>query len=137
VGLNANGVSVRDPLNVGGGYLFDGVFADGSPNNVYKYLDDFRWNAFARAERWLFDDSYIKLREVALSYSVPANTFKQIGIKQVNVSVFARNAAILYTKAKNFDPEVANRGASQSSQGSEFAAPPSARNIGFRAKITF
>lgn len=137
VGLNANGVSVRDPLNIGGGYLFDGVFADGSPNNVYKYLDDFRWNAFARAERWLFDDSYIKLREVALSYSVPANTFKQIGIKQVNVSVFARNAAILYTKAKNFDPEVANRGASQSSQGSEFAAPPSARNIGFRAKITF
>jgi len=137
VGLNANGVSIRDPLNVGGGYLFDGVFADGKPNNIYKYLDDFRWNAFARSERWLYDASYVKLRQVALSYSIPKTVFKKVGLSQVDLSIFARNLAILYTKAKNFDPEVANRGASQSSQGSEYAAPPSARNIGFRVKITF
>lgn len=137
VGLNAKGVSVRDPLSDGGGYLFDGVFADGKPNTVYQYLDDFRWNGFATAERWLYDASYVKLRQVALSYAIPKTFTKTIKLNQVEVSVFARNAAILYKKSKNFDPEVANRGAGQSSQGSEYAAPPSARNIGFRLKITF
>ena len=137
VGLNAKGMPVRDPLDQGGGYLFDGVFKDGKPNNVYKYLDDFRWDGFARGERWLYDASYVKLRQVALSYQIPQTLTRKVGLNQVEVSAFARNVAILYKKSENFDPEVANRGAAQSSQGSEYAAPPSARNIGFRVKIVF
>jgi hypothetical protein len=136
-GLNAKGVSVRDPLDVGGGYLFDGVFENGTPNNVYKYLDDFRWDPFARAERWLYDATFIKLRQIQLSYELPKTLINKIKLSEVDLSVFARNVAILYKKSENFDPEVANRGASQSSQGSEYAAPPSARNIGFRVKIIF
>lgn len=136
-GLNANGVSVRDPLSDGGGYLFDGVFEDGSPNTVYKDLDGFRWNPFARAERWIYDASYVKLRQITLSYALPKKTVKQIGLSAIDLSLFARNIALLYKKNENFDPEVSNRDASLSSQGSEFASNPSARNIGIRAKITF
>lgn len=136
-GLNPNGKSVRDPLDEGGGYLFDGVFEDGKPNNVYKYLDDFRWDQFASGERWLFDASYVKLRQIALSYQIPQSLVSKIKLGQIDVSLFARNIAFLYKNSENFDPEVANRGASQSSQGSEHAAPASARNIGFRVKIVF
>jgi len=132
-GLNANGKPVRDPVEDGGGYLFDGVFEDGTPNTVYQYLDDFRWNGFAAGERWLYDASYVKLREMSLSYSFRFKG-KSTGI---DVSVFGRNLALLYTKAENFDPEVSNRNASLSSQGSEFGSNPSARNIGFRLKFTF
>ncbi len=137
IGLNAKGMPIRDPLDQGGGYLFDGVFEDGKPNDVYKYLDDFRWDGFGRGERWLYDASYVKLRQVALSYQIPQTLSGKIGLSQVDITVFARNVAILYRNNKNFDPEVANKGASQSSQGSEYAAPPSARNIGFRVKIVF
>lgn len=137
VGPNPNGVGVREPLADGGGYLFDGVFEDGTPNNIYKDLDGFRWNSFARAERWLYDASYVKLRQITLSYSLPKTWVGKIGLKAMDLSVFGRNLALLYKKNENFDPEVSNKDASLSSQGSEFASNPSARNIGFRAKITF
>jgi TonB-linked SusC/RagA family outer membrane protein len=132
-GLNANGKPVRDPVEDGGGYLFDGVFEDGTPNNIYQYLDDFRWNGWAAGERWLYDATYVKLREMSLSYSFRFKG-KSTG---VDVSLFGRNLALLYTKAENFDPEVSNRNASMASQGSEFGSNPSARNIGFRLKFTF
>ncbi|MCK0156492.1 SusC/RagA family TonB-linked outer membrane protein [Cellulophaga sp. F20128] len=137
IGQNANGVSVRDPLDAGGGYLFEGVFEDGTPNDVYKNLDDFRWNSFARAERWLYDASYVKLRQMTLSYSMPKSFANKLKLKNIDLSIFARNIAILYKKSENFDPEVSNKDASLSSQGSEFASNPSARNIGARVKITF
>jgi len=137
IGLNPKGNPVRDPLEDGGGYLFDGVFEDGSPNTVYKYLDDFRWNGFAAGERWLYDASYVKFREISLGYSLPLNLVSKAKLRGVDLSLFARNIAILYSKTENFDPEVSNRNATQESQGSEFGSNPSARNIGFRVKLTF
>jgi len=75
---------------------------------------------------------------MSLSYSLPRSILgKGKVLRGVDLSVFGRNLAILYTKCENFDPEVANRNASQSSQGSEFGSNPSARNIGFRVKLTF
>ncbi len=137
IGLNPKGNPVRDPLADGGGYLFDGVFENGTPNTVYQYLDDFRWNGFAAGERWLYDASYVKLREISLGYSLPLNLVSKAKLRGVDLSLFARNIAILYSKTENFDPEVSNRNASQASQGSEFGSNPSARNIGFRVKLTF
>jgi TonB-linked SusC/RagA family outer membrane protein len=137
VGLNPNGVGVRESLDDGGGYLFDGVFEDGTPNTVYKDLESFRWNSFARAERWLYDASYVKLRQITLSYSLPKSLISKMGLSAVDLSVFGRNLALLYKKNENFDPEVSYQNASLSSQGGEFASNPSARNIGFRAKLTF
>jgi hypothetical protein len=137
-GNNANGKPVRDPIADGGGWLFDGVFEDGSPNTIYKDLDSFRWDSWARAERWLYDGTYVKLREMSLTYSLPRSILGNGKVlRGVDLSVFGRNLAILYKKSENFDPEVANRNASQSSQGSEFGSNPSARNIGFRVKLTF
>jgi hypothetical protein len=81
----------------------------------------------------LYDATYVKLREISLSYALRLKG-KNLG---VDLSVFGRNLAILYSKTPNFDPEVSNRNASIASQGSEFGSNPSARNIGFRVKFTF
>lgn len=133
VGLNANGKPVRDPVETGGGYLFDGVFADGTPNNIYQYLDDYRWQDITAGERWFYNGTYFKLREMSLTYSLALKG----KLRGVDISVFGRNLAILYTECENFDPEVSNRNASMASQGSEFGSNPSARNIGFRVKFNF
>lgn len=139
VGNNPKGNPVRDPVEDGGGYLFDGVFENGSPNDVYLNLDDVRWNQafFTIADRWLYDASYVKLREMSLSYSLPRNLVSKLNLSGIDIGVFARNVAILYSNTENFDPEVANRDASGYSQGSIYAANPSARNIGFRVKLTY
>ncbi|MCP4311537.1 MAG: SusC/RagA family TonB-linked outer membrane protein [Bacteroidetes bacterium] len=137
-GNNPKGNPVRDPIAEGGGWLFDGVFENGSPNDVYKDLDGFRWNSWARAERFMYDGTYVKLREMSLTYSLPSSILGNGKLfKGVDLGVFGRNLAILYSKAENFDPEVSNRNATQASQGSEFGSNPSARNIGFRVKLTF
>jgi hypothetical protein len=136
-GLNDRGKPVRDPVEVGGGYRFDGVFEDGTPNDIYTYLDDYRWNGYAWGERWLYDASYVKLRELAFSYSLPRNLTGKLKLRGIDLGVYARNVAILYNKCVNFDPEVSNVDASQSSQGSEYGSNPQARSIGFRIKLTY
>ncbi|HCC71723.1 MAG TPA: hypothetical protein DEQ09_11305, partial [Bacteroidales bacterium] len=139
VGNNPKGNPVRDPVEVGGGYLFDGVFEDGTPNDVYLNLDNVRWNQafFTIADRWLFDATYVKLREVSLSYSLPRNVVSKINLSGIDIGLFARNVAILFSHTENLDPEVSNRDASGYSQGSVYASNPSARNIGFRVRFTY
>ncbi|HDZ40695.1 MAG TPA: SusC/RagA family TonB-linked outer membrane protein [Bacteroidetes bacterium] len=138
VGLNDRGGEIRGKLEDGGGYLVDGVFEDGTPNNVYLYLNDARWGLFRHGEANLYDATYVKLREVSLSYSLPSNVVSKINLSGINIGVFARNVAILYTpEIISFDPEVSNRNASQTSQGSTYGSPPSARNIGFRVRFTY
>ena len=72
-GNNPKGNPVRDLVEDGGGYLFDGVFEDGTKNDKYLYLDDFRWTGFPTS-KWIYDASYVKLREVALSYYIAKET---------------------------------------------------------------
>ncbi len=75
---------------------------------------------------------------MSLTYSLPRSILgSQKVLNGVDLSVFGRNLAILYTNVENFDPEVSSRDARQTSQGSEFGSNPSARNIGFRVKFTF
>ncbi|WP_345026010.1 SusC/RagA family TonB-linked outer membrane protein [Ravibacter arvi] len=97
--------------------------------------------SFARAS--LFDASYLKLREVALSYDVPGRYTQKIGISNINIGVFSRNI-ILWTAAKiNIDPERAfqpstsARGGTQFMQGVErYNVTPWVAPIGFKVNLT-
>ena len=135
-GNNPKGNPVRDLVEDGGGYLFDGVFEDGTKNDKYLYLDDFRWTGFPTSQ-WIYDASYVKLREVALSYTLPKKLISKIHLTNAELSVYGRNLAILYSNLPNVDPEVSGRDASLAQQGYEFGSNPSARSTGFRVKLTF
>ena len=136
-GLNDKGVDQRLPVEDGGGVCFGGVYEDGTPNDTYLFLDGVRWNPFARAERWLYDASYIKLREVSLSYALPQRIYSKLRLKGAEVSVFGRNLAILYSNLPNIDPEASRRSASPTEQGIEYGNIPASRSIGFNIKLSF
>lgn len=97
--------------------------------------------SFSRAS--MFDASYVKLREVSLSYDIPQALTKKIGISNVNLGVFSRNI-ILWTAAKiNIDPERAFqpstsvRGGTQFMQGIErYNVTPWVAPIGFKINLT-
>lgn len=56
-------------------------------------------------QTWIYDASFIKLRELAIAYNLPDHFAKAVGSNGVSLSVFARNL-MLWTKAKNYiDPE--------------------------------
>jgi hypothetical protein len=72
VELNDKGFNVRDPLAIGGGYKIEGI-SQATGQEVTAYVDArlyFR-NAIGTRiyEEWLYDASYIKLRELSLGFN--------------------------------------------------------------------
>lgn len=85
----------------------------------------------------LVDASYIKLRQVALTYRLPGKYLTKTPFGAISVSLFANNVFIWTAKKNTYsDPEMSSSGASNA-QGFEFAATPSQRNFGFKFSFNF
>lgn len=83
-------------------------------------------------EAAVFDASYVKLREVSLSYTLPAKLFERNFLQNVTVSVIGRNLAILFKNTTHIDPEL-----SSASLGYTYGQIPSTRSIGFNINAKF
>jgi len=120
-------------------YLINGVGPDGVTKNTVKLNAQQYWGSlyvFGIGETYVFDASWVRLREMALSYKLPASIFKNSIFGGVEFGVFGRN---LVLKAKNFphlDPENNVLGVSNA-QGFEFNGAPSTRNVGFLVRANF
>ncbi|MDW7691830.1 SusC/RagA family TonB-linked outer membrane protein [Flammeovirgaceae bacterium SG7u.111] len=76
----------------------------GEGTKYIRFQDNYPWSFTKPA---LFDASFIKLREVSLSYSLPKAMLAKAKIQNATVSLFSRNIMI-WTKAKvGIDPEMA------------------------------
>jgi TonB-linked SusC/RagA family outer membrane protein len=85
------------------------------------------------AEEFVYDASFVKLREVRLQYAVPARLTGRVGVSGLEVAIIGRNLA-LWTDVPNVDPETAfNAG---NVQGFEYSQFPSARSWGFSLSVT-
>ena len=107
VGLNANGVDIRQPVADGGGIIVEGVTADGQQNTTYVEAQTHFGRLRNFREAFTYDASFIKLREVSLGYDIPASVLSNSFIGSATVSVFGRNLAILSKNTPNIDPESA------------------------------
>ena len=107
-------------------------------NNVVVSAEDYNKRAFSNsiAESSVFDASYVKLRQMGLTYTFPKKWLENIAIDDVNFSVVGRNLAFLYKKAPHIDPESAFSN-SNGNQGLEFGQLPSARSISFNVNLKF
>jgi hypothetical protein len=117
------------------GIVFNGVTDDGKPNTkilpAQQYYKSFR----TIDEANIFDASYVKLREVRLSYNLPAKWIRGVGLAGASVSLVGRNLAILHRHTDDIDPEVAfNTG---NGQGLESLSNPTTRSYGFNINLKF
>ncbi|MCO6366976.1 SusC/RagA family TonB-linked outer membrane protein [Roseivirga pacifica] len=135
VGTNAKGNPIRDDVSAGGGVLADGVKSDGSPNDVYVDAQEYFKHLSSRREYYLYDASFIKLREVRLSYSLPQSMLSTLPLNGVDIALIGRNLAILHKNVPNVDPESAY--GSGNTQGFENGQHPSTRSIGFNLTFRF
>ena len=122
------------------GMIVDGVFEDGTPNNVRVSAQDYfggawMWN---NHEYSILDGSYVKLRELVFGYDF--NVQKVKWIQKLNLSLVARNLAILYqdesTKDLGIDPEV-GFGGGEAGVGFENFQIPTTRSYGLKLKVNF
>ncbi len=81
-------------------------------------------------ENTIFDASYIKLREVKLTYMISGKVFNKLPFRDIAISVVARNLALLKSNLPHIDPETSyyNDG---NLQGIENGQIPTTKTMGF------
>jgi len=130
------------PLEVNG-VIQDGV--DGSGNPIYKPFSKTLtpgeaqnyWSQLGEraSERFVYDASFIKLRQITLGYAIPKKILGKTPIQGLMLSFVARNLAILKKNTPNIDPESSYT--SSNSQGLDYFGFPATRSYGFNLRATF
>ncbi len=135
--INNRGVNEREPVATGGGVYMEGVDADGNP--LSGYVDAYRYYhylAYYNDDNWIYDKTYVKLREVSLRYDIPGKILKKAGIGLTNASValVATNPWLIYSACPNIDPsEIAGVSYNYLEGGQAL----STRTFGFSINLTF
>ncbi len=86
------------------------------------------------SERWVQDASFVKLREITLTYNFSNKVLEKLNLTRLSLGYFGRNLAILHKNTDNFDPET---GFNNSFSGVEFFGFPSTSSHGFRLNLEF
>ncbi|MFL5560411.1 MAG: SusC/RagA family TonB-linked outer membrane protein [Gemmatimonadaceae bacterium] len=107
----------------------------GQPNTTNitseQYFQSLSYNGIA--EPYVYDDSYIKLRELRLGWDLPASLAGRVNASSVNFALVGRNLWT-HTNVPNIDPEITyNTGRNQ---GLEYAGLPAVRSLGFAVRVT-
>ena len=88
------------------------------------------------AEEFLYNASFIKLRELSLGYTFPQSILgKQNVIKGLSLSLVGRNLWTLLKHTDNIDPESAYN--NSNGQGLELNGYPATRSVGFNLNLKF
>lgn len=122
-------------------YIFPGVKADGSPNDIQITASDINFNNvyFFGDEGRIYDGSTVRLQEVSLSYSLPKNLLSKFGIKGASLTFSGNNLwykALHIPKGLNLDTDNLGLGVGNG-LGFEFLTGPSSRRLGGTLKLTF
>jgi len=131
-GLNDLGNPQRNSLANGGGVILPGVTADGKPNTKRVVISA---NSPTKPNsQFVYDASYIKLREVVFSYNLPSSLWgKAAFIKGMELSVIGRNLWLIHKNLPYADPE--ENLSSGNSQGYQSGAYPTTRSLGVNLKV--
>ena len=119
--------------------VFAGIDEEtGAANTVAVTAQDY-YQAICNAnigEEFVYDASFIKLRELSLSYTFPKSMLSSLKVvKGLSVSLIARNLWTIMKHTPNIDPESAVN--ASNGQGLELNGYPATRNIGFNVNVKF
>lgn len=137
-GLNDLGNPIRNTLANGGGVILPGVKEDGTPNDIRvdasDELNPWGYNNSARKEH-IYDASFVKLRNVTLSYDLPESLIRNSFIDKLTISAIGRNLWIIHKNIPYSDPEAGLSAGNL--RGYQSGAHPTIREIGASLKIQF
>jgi TonB-linked SusC/RagA family outer membrane protein len=122
------------------GITVTGVTAEGAPYTKtwqQKDVDTYYDNDKNYTAMFMFNNDFVKLRQVVLSYNLPVNKMSFLKLQSASVSLVARNLFILYKDKKNqyFDPESGYT--ATNAQGLEAFGVPRTRTMGVNVMVKF
>ncbi|WP_139925026.1 SusC/RagA family TonB-linked outer membrane protein [Hymenobacter sp. DG01] len=135
----AAGISPKDWVPTGG-LLVEGLV--GNPDNTYtpsrRYVNpQAYWARLSTfSEPFVYDATFIKLREVTLTYRLPAAFVSRVGrLQGASFSIIGRNLGFLRRATKGFDPESAYN--LSRAQGLESGGYPNSQMLGYYLTLEF
>ncbi len=118
------------------GVTVTGVDQNGAPfSKVVPAQDYYQGIAFNITDQFVYDASFVKLRQVILGYSLPASILSQTPVQSVSLSLVSRNLFLLYSKVPNVDPE--SNYNNSNAQGLENFGVPTTRSYGLNLLVRF
>lgn len=127
------------------GLILDGVLESGSQNTkvidaAYYYLNSFGWGAgsgyYNQYDHAVFDNSYIKLREMSLTYRLPKELTNKMKCQNLQLSLTARNLFFIWKTLDTIDPE-ATVGSNWLWQGIDQGSMAGSRTFGATIRASF
>lgn len=139
--VGPNGERVYD-----NGIVLPGVTADGKANTKMITADQmmyytYNWGGYDPTDvtyysHSIFDNTYVKCRELSLSYNLPQSVLSKVKCKNLQLSVFGRNLFYLYKNLPIFDAEAAD-GTSWITQTEIGGSSATTRSIGVSLRASF
>lgn len=142
----AAGIS-SDEWTATGGLLLQGVYQDGtiidgkdvSGDVNQTYVDPYLY--YQKVSLWqeeihepfIYDASYVKLREVSFSYQLPPTIIERWKIKGATIGIYGTNLWLIHSNVPNVDPETMLTNGN--GQGYELYSYPNRRSVGFSLTI--
>ena len=144
--INDLGNPVRDPViqnedgsydPASGGFVQEGVTAEGEVNTVRIEGGDYRAFGYVNhpSSKFIYDASYIKLREVSLTYTIPGKVLENSFIRSASFSLVGSNLWIIDKNLPHADPEAGQ--SAGNIQGWQSGVMPNTRNIGLTVNLSF
>ncbi|RRB04488.1 SusC/RagA family TonB-linked outer membrane protein [Larkinella rosea] len=134
-GLIASGIKAR---REGNQWISTGQ-ANDIPTTAQAY-----WNrvasdkGFAVAEEFLYDASYVAIRELRLSYQLPASILKNNKVvRGASLAVYGRNLGYLERHTDGFSPENSSINVNSGTMGMEQHSLPLLRTVGVDLNLNF
>ncbi len=117
------------------GIIVNGVTDNNSKNNTVVSAEKYYHRIYSIAEANVYDASYVKLREIAVSYRLPRQFAKKLHLQEAAITLTGRNLWTIYKSVPNIDPESAVTAGN--AQGVEAYSLPTTRSIGLNLSVKF
>ena len=122
-----------------GGFIAPGVIDNGDgtyrENDIIINPEKYWMNVCRNApSMFIYDNSYVKCREITLSYTLPKTWLKNV-IDGLTVSFVARNPFIVWKNIPNIDPD--SNYNNTTGMGMEYGSLPSRKSYGFNINVKF
>jgi hypothetical protein len=84
---------------------------------------------------YVYDASYVKLREIGFTYSLPSKFLEQSFIKDMSFSLIGNNVWIIHKNLPDADPEAGT--SAGNIQGFQSGVMPTVKMYSFNVKVKF
>ncbi len=108
----------------------------GNPSANNSAANNYGGNVANLSSRYLEDGSFIRLKTLSLSYTIPSVIVKKIGLNNIRAYVQGTNL-LTFTRYGGLDPEISSQSSNQNTAGYDWATVPQPRTVQVGINVTF